>query len=80
MLEQAEKSRGLVTHDILNTNLNWDKQRSDLILGEISLEMDIEILLFHPQIKWLDQDSCGWTVRDPVGAVSSGLPASSPQL
>ena len=43
MLEQAEKSRGLVTHDILNTNLNWDKQRSDLILGEISLEMDIEI-------------------------------------
>ena len=42
VLEQAEKSRGLVTHDILNTNLNWDKQRSDLILGEISLEVNIK--------------------------------------
>ena len=33
VLEQAEKCRGLVTEGILLDNLKWEKQRSNIILG-----------------------------------------------
>ena len=33
VLEQAEKSRGLVTQQSLGDNLKWDTQRSNIILG-----------------------------------------------
>ena len=33
VLEQAEKCRGLVTEGILQDNLKWEKQRSNIILG-----------------------------------------------
>ena len=34
VLDQAEKYRGLVTENILQENLQWDQQRSALVLGE----------------------------------------------
>ena len=34
VLDQAEKYRGLVTENILQENLQWDQQRSGLVLGE----------------------------------------------
>ena len=34
VLDQAEKYRGLVTENILQQNLQWDQQRSGLVLGE----------------------------------------------
>ena len=33
VLDQAEKYRGLVSGEILLKNLQWDKQRSELVLG-----------------------------------------------
>ena len=38
VLEQAEKSRGLVTEEVLSQNLKWEKQRSALILGKMYFE------------------------------------------
>jgi len=35
VLEQAEKSRGLVTEEVLSQNLRWEKQRSALILDHM---------------------------------------------
>merc|ERR1712012_288933 len=35
VLEQAEKSRGLVTEEVLSQNLKWEKQRSALILDHM---------------------------------------------
>ena len=32
VLDQAEKHRGLVTENILQKNLQWDQQRSELVL------------------------------------------------
>ena len=34
VLDQAEKYRGLVTENILQENLQWDQQRSGLVLGK----------------------------------------------
>ena len=34
VLDQAEKYRGLVTENILLEKLQWDQQRSGLVLGE----------------------------------------------
>ena len=41
VLQEAEKSKGLVTQDMLVSNLKWDDQRSKLILGEIINFVDI---------------------------------------
>merc|ERR1712083_1204125 len=35
VLEQAEKSRGLVTEEVLIHNLKWEKQRSSIILDQL---------------------------------------------
>ena len=41
VLDQAEKYHGLVTENILQENLQWDQQRSGLVLGELMLIKEI---------------------------------------
>ena len=41
VLDQAEKYRGLVTENILQENLQWDQQRSGLVLGKHTDQRDL---------------------------------------
>ena len=77
VLEQAEKSRGLVTEEVLSINLKWEKQRSALILGNSQRHISVLSKLQHfvIQITWLVLANYGWTVRALMDTMSTGLPA-----
>ena len=47
VLEQAEKSRGLVTQQSLGDNLKWDTQRSNIILGMNVVQIFYPIIIVH---------------------------------
>ena len=79
VLDQAEKNRGLVTGQVLVTDLGWDKERSDLVLGEeVVTESASDCCL--DQSEWWRPARSGWTVRRRGEAVSTGYRASSAPL
>ena len=79
VLDQAEKNRGLVTGQILVTDLGWDRERSELVLGEEVVTESIADC-YLDQSEWWGPARSGWTVRRREEAASTGYPASSPPL